>query len=235
MERRHHLFESITMPSVLGQMNQEFSWLVLIDERTPPLRFHERITVMRCPPYRSLRPVIPYLKGLCAGAYLITSRLDNDDAIHRDYVQAVQDHAELSHGICVNFPRQLYLGTRSRQVTLYDNPFTNNTVSLVEAGIGEVKTVYLKSHHEIGRVAAVRNNGTTEAMSLLTIHGENLGNRLLGETQARPRLLLEGYPFLLSDNGAPDHGPGPGDPPAWMSCPEPFPSGAAATVSPRLR
>jgi len=110
MEHRLGLFEKYTIPSVKAQTCGDFQWLVVFDDGTPE-RFKERIE-------RYPGPGCPMVSLYTAGAfeafaercepsrvrakayiserlhrdteYLITSRVDNDDAIHSDYIRQVQ-------------------------------------------------------------------------------------------------------------------------------------------------
>jgi len=100
MESRFELFERFCVPSVRNQSIKDFTWLVVFDAKTPqhyldrakrlgrdchlvPLRAergHRR--TLRVHVTKNLKPDTEYL---------ITSRMDNDDAIHRDFVKALQD------------------------------------------------------------------------------------------------------------------------------------------------
>ncbi len=101
MKSRFELFERFCVPSVRNQSVRNFTWLVVFDAKTPQRyldradrlghdchllslraeRGHRR--TLRRYAARSLKPDTEYL---------ITSRIDNDDAIHRDFVGTVQGH-----------------------------------------------------------------------------------------------------------------------------------------------
>ncbi len=100
LAQRFALFETYCMPSVLGQTNRSFQWLVLFDEHTPePFRgridchvtegaYHAvwmssfDLDVIKANVRRFISP---------DASHVITTRLDNDDAISRHFVARVQN------------------------------------------------------------------------------------------------------------------------------------------------
>jgi len=102
MEHRLRLFTTLTLPSIMGQSCQEFTWHVLMDKRTP----ERDIRTLENVGYPKMRLIYPapgkllWLQDIPFGEYdLITSRIDNDDAFHRDTVQTIQEtwRAEREH------------------------------------------------------------------------------------------------------------------------------------------
>ncbi|CAM3448712.1 glycosyltransferase [Stackebrandtia soli] len=106
-EHRLTLFEAITVPSMRAQTNQDFTWLLAIDEQMPSAPF-ERLhrIVADVPNAEFLR--VEFKSGLKdavatwakeraveAGAeHALTSRLDDDDALHVDCVARLREEAE---------------------------------------------------------------------------------------------------------------------------------------------
>jgi hypothetical protein len=103
-------FTRYTIPSIVHQTNQNFIWLILLDEDTDPLHVMEihRLTVrlpnvvVRMIPHvnlagttsvygtfpaarKAIRGFVPNTLDL-----LLTTGLDNDDAISQDYIETVQ-------------------------------------------------------------------------------------------------------------------------------------------------
>lgn len=89
MDHRMRLFTTITLPSIVGQSCAEFTWLLGMDAQTPD-RYIQEIESFRIPNLKivytgDIHPV--WAQGFEPGDYdLITTRLDNDDALHRDAV-----------------------------------------------------------------------------------------------------------------------------------------------------
>jgi hypothetical protein len=140
MEHRLRLFTALTLPSIMGQSCQDFAWHVLMDKQTPEpdIRRLESIG------YANMRLIYPtpgkpsWLQGIPSGDYdLITSRIDNDDAFHRDTVQTIQEtwRAQREHHSkpwLIVFPFGLIMDLAARQAWLMEY-WSNNSPTLVEA------------------------------------------------------------------------------------------------------
>src|SRR4051794_4900698 len=115
-------FETFCAPSVEAQTTRDFSWLVLCDEESPswfkaamssngdlitPL-FLGDVT-------NATLPALLKERGYVDRPGLITSRLDNDDAIARNLLETVQDLYVGQERLFVNFP----LGVRAHGGYLY--------------------------------------------------------------------------------------------------------------------
>jgi len=100
MKNRFELFERFCVPSVRNQSVKDFIWLVVFDAKTPQ-RYLDRADRLgrgcHLVPLRAERGHRRTLRLYAAHSlkpdteYLITSRIDNDDAIHRDFMKTVQD------------------------------------------------------------------------------------------------------------------------------------------------
>jgi hypothetical protein len=140
---RFALFEKYCFPSVKGQTVQAFKWIVLFDEDTP-LKFKERIEKIAAS-YSNFIPL--YIQGMSAlhasiklyvrenvkDAFFLTSRVDNDDALSKDYVATVQQKAKPIHHLVIDCRLGLQLCLKKNVVEvrkLYksSNPF----LSIVE-------------------------------------------------------------------------------------------------------
>jgi len=181
MEHRIELFTTITLPSIAAQTCQDFTWLVLMDRQTPDrdLRTLERCA---CPTMKLtfLEPGQPrWLHEFAPGSYdLITTRLDNDDAFHRDTVQSIQDawRSESPHQakpwliIC---PFGLILNLADRQMWVMEYWF-NNCPTLVESSEG-ARTVHRWQHSEIPPEVP-RQYIKDKPCWLQVVHAQNLLN-----------------------------------------------------------
>src|SRR5277367_5912038 len=95
LEHRFALFENFCLPSVLAQEHKKFSWLIWIDERMPE-RWKTRLkTDLARLASAHLLPVQPgtsawwqadlnKMVAQTTAPRIVTTRLDNDDAISRD-------------------------------------------------------------------------------------------------------------------------------------------------------
>ena len=120
LTRRFDLFERVCLPSLQRQTEGAFQWLVFLDWATP-VSFKERIAALTVR-HEFLRPVFcsafdeefalaEIRRREEPGKIRITTRLDNDDALHPRLVALVQETARLQlplqdvrRGFYVSFP-----------------------------------------------------------------------------------------------------------------------------------
>jgi hypothetical protein len=186
LHARLALFQRYCLPSVAGQRNAEFHWLVFFDAESPQW-FKEKVA--------SYEPLVEpiYIDGLATdevlarkvaergietSPYLITTRLDNDDAISRDYMASVQLAFRGQNREFISFP----FGLQSFRGHLYNvywhsNPF----LSLIEkvGQSGNITSVFCVAHDRV-----TERNSLKKVLSaprwLQVLHGSNLANVLRG-------------------------------------------------------
>lgn len=186
LRQRLILFEQYCLPSVRAQRDVTFTWLVFCDAKSPEW-FRARMRAYGS----ALTPV--YIDGpatddaivasivqldLVRAPWLITTRLDNDDAIgdrHLALVQGAFHHQEREF---VEFP----FGLQSFRGQLYNvywpsNPF----LSLIEkVQPSQSFTTILCVHHNKVRSAGKVLSLRTSPQWLQVIHGSGLLNSLRG-------------------------------------------------------
>lgn len=205
LSQRFDLFERFCYPTVQTQSEQDFTWLVLFDESTPQ-PFRARIeqladwpgfqAVFLPPGSRDVgRQVVGERLGTSVTPdILITTRLDNDDGLHRDFVAQVQQYSDVNVPTVLEFPNG-YVWWRDR---IYrdrqpSNPFTSLVEPLDRMAGRPYSTVYRGSHSDISRL------GTVVVVSqrpfwVQVVHGGNLENRVRG---VRVPLTALGNDFAL--------------------------------------
>lgn len=189
--RRFELFERVCLASVDRQTEGAFQWLVFMDWATP-VAFKEKMAALTVR-HEFLRPVYcsQFDDEVCLaeirrreepGKVRITTRLDNDDALHPRLVEKVQELArarmpamDLKKGFFISFP----IGCAERKGDFYVqryrfNPFTS-FVSDPECG----KTVLGSDHRYIAEVAPVVFK-YARPMWCQVIHDDNVANQLRG-------------------------------------------------------
>ena len=189
LRERIDLFERFCLPSVAAQTNKNFKWLVLFDQNSPDF-LKEKVAG-----YQTLKNFIPifgeqysryYIRKLiyehvsCPIEYLITSRLDNDDAVCRDYIKIVQDQFDRRPMLAVNLVNGYCWND---QKVYYDRRKSNPFISLIEkvqhtAQDGFV-SVYFKMHEEIQSAVPTRNLNIPPGW-IMVVHGKNMANRSKG-------------------------------------------------------
>lgn len=186
LSERFDLFEQYCLPSVAAQSMPPDHWLIYFDEGTPD-HFKARIETLR----ETMR-FTPRFVGLFdnqiaiddvnervgeAGGLVVTTRLDNDDAIASDFFATIRDAArDAPHGTVLNFPNGL-AARKGRVFSARDtsNPFT----SLVERGQARVETIWSAQHASLGEKFALRQIETAPQW-LQVVHNGNVTNRIKG-------------------------------------------------------
>lgn len=103
LEYRFRLFEIAALPGVLGQTSQDFVWLIIVD-RELDSNFRERLKALVSERPRTylhdyneaddlggLEWLRPYLHTPEQGDYVVTTTLDDDDALPRDFVARLHE------------------------------------------------------------------------------------------------------------------------------------------------
>lgn len=191
LEHRFSLFERYCLPSVKGQTCQEFEWIVLFDSTTPE-HFKHKIEEYKkeCP---QLVPVFvePEKGRLFAQIFreevvkrlttkrVVTTYLDNDDALNVKFVEEVQQRASsVSDWTFINYTDGYQLYT-DYQYLMQIHYRRNHFMSVVESGDPEtVKTIYgYGSHYYIEKIPGVKIESIRNMpMWCEVIHEKNMGN-----------------------------------------------------------
>lgn len=185
---RFRLFETYCLPSVKNQGNQNFTWFVFFGSQTPEL-FKNKIKRIEAE-YANFHPVflddgsefrptlIEVIKANTGSQdkYVLTSRIDNDDAIHKDFINTVQSLFQPVHNHVIDFRAgyQLILGRKKNEVLEFTWPF-NPFVSLVETS-DSAKSIFSREHnhwHVEKSLTAYDQN----RLWMAVIHRNNLLNR----------------------------------------------------------
>lgn len=208
LRHRVALFMKYCWPSIQAQDTKAFSWLIFCNAESPAW-FREHMDGLSdgCTPVyvdgvieNGVYGQAIQERGLASEPYLITTRLDNDDALSSSFLRRVQEAFVPASQEFLLFP----LGMQLYREHLYgmcwfDNPFS----SLIEAvpAAGELKTVLCCRHGDIYKAAPVRRIWTSSQW-IEVIHGRNVSNSLRGW----PRLASRRHPNFpaLPDEGAPE-------------------------------
>ena len=184
VEHRLALFERFCLPSVAEQSSRDFNWIICFGSDFGEIVGPRLRAIARHVPLRPLYFSGPfrrtYVRDLVKRLshqtpFVITTRLDNDDAICSDFMQSVQNSFTGQAGIALNFPN----GFAWCEGKVFDNILRSNPfVSLVE-NRGSCETVWFYRHTEIGRAAELRQVEHRGAW-LRVIHNRNLASRPVG-------------------------------------------------------
>jgi Putative rhamnosyl transferase len=202
LEHRLKLFEDYCLVSVTHQSDQNFKWFIYFDDSTPPYyldrigsltKNHRNIFIKTCAFWKTPTLIEDIVAALAADTkWIITTRLDNDDGIHRDFVSMIHSAAQ-ERTEFLNFPRGIIL--YSGKCYLYEHP-SNAFLSLVEP-VEQPKTAWCIAHNQARQIAPVRQLTDTPAF-LQVVHGKNVSNKPRGTRifARRARAGFEAIPHL---------------------------------------
>lgn len=209
LRHRVELFMKYCWPSIQAQREKRFHWLIFCNADSPAwFKQHMDGLTHGCTPVyvqglinnqvygRAIQE-----RGLSTAPYLITTRLDNDDALSKTYVSLIQRSFKPTEQEFLLFP----LGLQLFREHLYglcwlDNPF----YSMVEkvASSGELKTVLCCRHGDIYTTAPVRRLWRNSQW-LEVVHGKNVSNSLRGWPKLASR-SHSNFSMLPADGVPPD-------------------------------
>ena len=211
LERRFELFERYCLPSVAGQLDQDFIWLLLLDERTPPsFRSRMRKLAAACAQARPvyLRPsdavrqavvetVVATVGRREPVAHLITSRMDNDDAIHKRYMQRLHELFDRQALQFVDFSHGYTYRLEDRTLRRYRHP-SSPFVTLIEQCTSRPRTVFCAQHDAVSKVGPLLRLDTPPGW-LQTIHDRNTSNTARGTPVRDDHAQLLRYSFSIQE------------------------------------
>lgn len=198
LKHRFDLFERFCYPSVRSQSNQNFKWLVYFDAETPE-PFKTRILS-----YAAWENFIPVflsekftdevnrsmiLRYLDKQAdFLITTRLDNDDAICRSFTDMIQAHFARQEMQLITLPNgYVWQDGRLYAFQYLSNPFLSLTEQIHTRTTDGFKTVLCGSHTQVTKIGTLKQI-KTEPGWLQVVHGKNVTNRVRGIRQPLAQL-----------------------------------------------
>jgi hypothetical protein len=205
LDDRLRLFEAYCLPSVAAQSDQNFSWYLYFDDSTPR-EYLDRVAavtarrnnifIKRCALWEGSTLVNDLVAGLDERTrWVITTRLDNDDGLQRDFVSmlhaAVEEKTEF-----LNFTRGIIW--YSGKCYVYRHP-SNAFLSMVEPA-DSPRTVWLIPHDQAARIAPVRQLPDIPAF-LQVVHGNNVSNKPRG-TRIDARRAMIGFEAIEALQGS---------------------------------
>jgi hypothetical protein len=153
---RIELFRNYCLPSIINQSNKSFIWLLYFDSDTPP-EFNEFILELKTYPWIKIcfcngfegfnKDYINEVKVRLPEAvkWVITSRIDNDDCLHRDAIQTIQTNFVEKHKFILSLASGYILNVFDRTMSHYYYPMSP-FLSLFENTEIELKGVFEKGH-----------------------------------------------------------------------------------------
>lgn len=206
LNSRFDLFDQFCWPSVTNQSNRKFKWIVLFDDETPDV-IKERIELYKkdtvfypvFQPAGTDRAAKKAILSLLDGTpdVLITTRLDNDDALAVDYIERVQDYLSVKKNTVIEFSKgYIWYKNAAYRDTQIHNPFTSLVEPLSALGNEDFSTIFFCSHTDVEKLGVIEYMGDLPGW-IQVIHGDNVANRFRGIRC--PKIELEGRFLIQKD------------------------------------
>lgn len=156
MEDRMWLFENFCFPSVAAQTNKNFNWLLFFDTTTPE-KYKKAITDLissntniKAFYINGMPEFYPEIQKFISEdskdvPYLITSRIDNDDCIHKNFINEVQHKFKSQDYMAVDVIKGYSLQVKPRFILGKKEHIFNPFISLIEKNESP-KTVWFNDH-----------------------------------------------------------------------------------------
>lgn len=201
-------FVEACLASVVSQTSSNLRWLVFADDRCSD-EFRRDFDELAEGRFEPVWTHEPFYDGVFREAvaersstpYLITTRLDSDDALASDFVASVQAQFQGQDRLFVNFGRGLQMD-RTGSVYRYDymsNPF----VSLIEKRVPDQPPLTVFGSRAHGRVRGLGplREVVAPPMWLQVVHGGNLANSIRGPRVA-PSVVARRFEIELDHRRA---------------------------------
>ena len=171
LKHRFEIFNSYCLPSILNQSNQNFKWLIYFDVDTPAEYINRVETIAGKHPF--IKPIYvdeyqSFLKGIPGNvlsnlksdsSHIITTRLDNDDALHFQAIEKIQSLFQNQDFAVFNFTKGFCLQTHPfKMITQYDypkGPFLS-MIEKIETG-KKVKTILTSKHGSLEHIQQIED------------------------------------------------------------------------------
>lgn len=132
---RVKLFEEYCLPSVLNQSEQNFTWILYFDNETPEefsgflkkMNSYPNIVIHYCNGASGFQndymsPILSRMSS-CSD-WVVTSRMDNDDCVHKDMVRGIQNNIQFKHKFMVSLASGYALNEQTKKLAHYYYPMS---------------------------------------------------------------------------------------------------------------
>lgn len=191
IEHRLRLFNTYCAPTIGGQSNTNFTWLIYCDHRTEEdylRRITETVSGIHQAEIRLVEDFYKLLDDLrdtvsrCPTPYIITSRLDNDDGLGIDFVNDVQANFSSGDLKIINFTKGILYDGHRHVLTEIRYSQRNHYGSLIETlKQGQIPLTVLGYPHGNPPEKSEIVNVSTRLSWLKIIHERNMASKTNGK------------------------------------------------------
>lgn len=192
LEHRLEIFNMYCLPSMVNQTNKNFTWLLYFDITTSQevrdsnkqleKQYPDLIKVIYTEGQEGLaREYRQDILGLCPPEtkFVISTRFDNDDIVHKDFIKKIQDSFAQQDFAAVNFMKILMINPQRKNKIHIDFSFSNHFISLIERIRPEgIKGCFYFPDRGWGAVASIQITDHPYCMEIIS--DKNLVNDFRG-------------------------------------------------------
>ena len=205
MNERLELFANYCFPSISNQSNQNFEWLLYYDSTTSETHKSKIAEIIGnktniksffidgMPVFNE--SIIKYVEENISTEYLITSRIDNDDCIHKDFINEIQKHFDKQDFLAIDNIEGYTLQIEPNFILGKKEHIFNPFISLIEKN-NQPKTVWHYVHNMWKKEPRLIHV-TEKRLWLSVIHGKNKVNEFDGYGNIKWNTLKND--FIVSD------------------------------------
>lgn len=185
LNERISLFERYCYPSVRSQSRHQFSWLLYMDPSTPAASLQRinditgedpRIKICLCDALSRDQIVAGIRRNMDESTrWVLSTRLDNDDGWHEDFVARVQSEVKPGVREFLNFPEGVIVAGQR----LYSYHHQSNAFISFSEPSEDMQTPFAKGHELLSEVAPIRQIPGGAAFYQV-VHGANFSNKIRG-------------------------------------------------------
>ncbi|MEP6950691.1 MAG: GlcNAc-transferase family protein [Ginsengibacter sp.] len=182
LRHRIKLFEEFCAPSIANQTCQDFTWILAVRDNTPEWFIQRARKISPSARFifiesKSLKIKWPdNLPRELIEPVLLTTRIDSDDAFHKDFVKEVQSAAKQQKYSCaLDAPLGYSLDQNTLDCFLYKS-HRNHFITLLE--YGTCRTVFCTMHALMDREFPVVQFCRDKPLWTEGTNGKNISNRL---------------------------------------------------------
>ncbi len=204
LEHRINLFKTYCLPSIISQTNKNFIWLIYFDSDTPEK--YKKIIELLLGTYKSFilpKYVSSYDKFLTSYTqdilnllhpekeFVITTRIDNDDVLHKNYIDIVQKQFANQEFMTVNCIKIYHYNIVKPERLFINYTFSNQFISLIEKISNKnITGCYARGDRFWNKKGEIIQIGN-DVYCMELIHDKNLLNDLCGFPVLRRKNLSD--------------------------------------------
>ena len=194
LSKRFHLFDTYCFPSISNQTNKNFTWILLFNDKFPE-KWKKKLEEYKqiCPNMEfcympiihegkwkeSLTRVVKNELNALENnpQYLLTTRFDNDDALHFSFVDSIQKHfLEHQEEAIINYANGLQYIPKYNILKNF-RVINGHFGTLIEKNDNKIRTVLSFSHNPLpDDLPSVKSLRIKKRMWLESIHSTNVFN-----------------------------------------------------------